>query len=110
MTVKCRGYDTRKRLVNAYFIQPVAHVKLLSGQKKASCTKDILTDSYYCFSYQGREDEEDTGTFFCGIHAARDFLSLTGHEPIKLFNPLKTTPPVVRQYCLSIPIMPDHLQ
>lgn len=84
----CRGKKTREELIKKYSIIPVAHVQLLNGQEKKSCTGDILTDSYYIFSYNSSDGE---GTFYCGSHAASHFLALLGKSPIPLFNPLSST-------------------
>jgi len=62
-------------------------VKLLAGQEKKSCTCDRLTDSYYCFSYKSKIGIE-AGTFFCGTHAAKHFLSIIKQGELPLFNPL----------------------
>ena len=88
-TFKCRGERTRELIVKNYFLKPIAHVKLLSGQIKRSCTGDRLTDSYYCFWYKHKINSDDTGHFFCGYHAAKHFLSLLNIEDLPLFNPLK---------------------
>ncbi|ELJ8444647.1 hypothetical protein [Vibrio cholerae] len=89
--MKCRGTESRQRIVKNYIIHPVAHVKLLNGQTKLSCTSDTLTDSYYCFDYVARSNPSDRGTFYCGSHAADDFLKLTQLSPLPLFNPLVTS-------------------
>jgi hypothetical protein len=89
--MKCRGTDSRKRIVKSYKIHPIAHVKLLNGQNKLSCTSDTLTDSYYCFDYVSHTDSGDKGTFYCGSHAANDFLALARLSPIPLFNPLSAS-------------------
>ena len=87
--MNCRGEATRRELVEAYETRPIAHVQLLSGQTKKSCTGDELSNSYYCFSYKQRQGKK-TGTLLCGEHAARHFLGLLGLNPLPLFNPLKS--------------------
>lgn len=84
----CRGEEVRKRIVDDYELRAIAHVKLLNGQVKSSCTNDLLTDSYYCFDYKSRTDPMDTGTFYCGYYAANHFLVLEKLKPLPLFNPL----------------------
>jgi len=74
-------------MVQEYNIKPIAHVRLLNGQKRQSCTKDLLTDSYYCFSYKAK-DSDVTGTFLCGTYAANHFLELIQHPKLKVFDPL----------------------
>ncbi len=90
--MQCRGEESRRRIVNKYNLKAVAHVQLLAGQKKLSCTNIILTDSYYCFSY-GSKDGKHSGAFLCGSHAANHFLELTGLAPLPLFNPLTAEKP-----------------
>jgi len=60
---------------------------LLNGQERRSCTTDLLTDSYYCFSYR-KKNSDVTGSFLCGTHAANHFLELIGHPKLSLFDPL----------------------
>lgn len=83
----CRGADTRQEIVKNYELQPLAHVQLLAGQFKRSCTGDELTKAYYCFYYKARQGS-DTGTITCGEHAADHFLQLIRHAGLPLFNPL----------------------
>lgn len=84
----CRGEDTRREIVKNNELHPVAHVQLLAGQAKTSCTGDALTNAYYCFSYKSRSST-DEGTILCGEHAAKDFLQLINHHGLPLFNPLR---------------------
>lgn len=86
--MKCRGEKSRERIVKNYIINPIAHVKLIGGQEKLSCTNDTLTNSYYCFNYVSRNDFNEKGTFFCGSHAASDFLKRAKLMSLPLFNPL----------------------
>lgn len=83
----CRTEKKRIELVNQNYIKPIAHVRLLNGQERTSCTKDLLTHSYYCFSLQAK-NEPIKETFLCGTYAANHFLKLTNQEPLPLFNPL----------------------
>ncbi|MCR8927499.1 hypothetical protein NLI92_002890 [Priestia megaterium] len=86
----CRGTLTRVEIVKEYDIAPIAHVKLLAGQEKKSCTNDKLEHRYYCFSYKHKKDKNKSGTFICGKHAANHFLKLLNHKEIPLFNPLSS--------------------
>lgn len=83
----CRGENTRREIVKSHELHPVAHVQLLVGQTKKSCTGDELTDAYYCFFYKSRTGT-DQGTILCGEYAAKNFLQLIGHAGLPLFNPL----------------------
>lgn len=85
--MKCRGEATRREIVQNNELRPIAHVRLLAGQTKRSCTGDLLTDAYYCFSYEERGGS-GSGSFFCGEHAASHFLELLRENPLPLFNPL----------------------
>lgn len=87
--MNCRTKGIRQEIVKNYVLQPVAHVQLLAGQTKKSCTGDKLTDAYYCFSYKSRHNAS-TGTILCGEHAAKDFLQLIKHPGLPLFNPLRS--------------------
>lgn len=84
----CRSSKVREQLVHEYNIKPIAHVRLLNGQKRKSCTKDLLTDSYYCFSYKAKEDSDIAGTFLCGTYAANHFLELIQLPRLMVFDPL----------------------
>ncbi|MEI2437492.1 hypothetical protein [Priestia megaterium] len=86
----CRGDLTRIKIVKDYNINPIAHVKLLTGQEKKSCTNDRLKDKYYCFLYTHKKNKNITGTFVCGDYAAKHFLKLSRHEGLPLFNPLSS--------------------
>ena len=91
--MNCRGREVREKLVEMYEIKPVAHVKLLNGQVKRSCTGDELIDNYYCFSYRVKgKPETQLKSFYCGSHASRHFLELLGLDPLPCFNPLEGVP------------------
>ena len=85
--MNCRGDKRREEIVKRYNLKITAHVRLLNQQTKQSCTNIILTDSYYCFTYRNKENNNQR-SFFCGSHAAKHFLQLTGIEPVPLFSPL----------------------
>ncbi|OAT41096.1 hypothetical protein M988_2273 [Hafnia paralvei ATCC 29927] len=88
--MNCYGKESREMLVRKYEIHPIAHVKLLAGQEKLSCTGRLLTDSYYCFQYKKRDDDKKFGTFFCGLPTAKHFLELTDNSELAQFNPLRS--------------------
>lgn len=77
----------RRNLAAAYVIMPVAHTKLLTGQKLKGCCGPI-TDECYTFCYQSKSNKNDCGLFSVGRHCALDFLSLTGQFAPPCFNPL----------------------
>ena len=83
----CRKKQRRREIVDKYDVRPLAHVKLLFGQEKLSCTGILLTDEYYCFSLKSKQGNEEC-TILCGHHAAKDFLCLVNAPPLPLFDPL----------------------
>jgi len=89
-TFHCRGKETRIRLIQIYDIVPISHTSLLKGQIKRSAAEDTITKEYYRFSYKKKDTTETPKIFIVGMHAARHFLELLNHEPISLFNPLKS--------------------
>ncbi|WP_113224620.1 hypothetical protein [Escherichia coli] len=85
-----RGNDIKDAIVRDFIIQPVAHLKLITGQTKTSYSGYPLTDQYYCFSFKKRSDENCTGAFFCGRDVAKDFIRRIGCTELPLFNPMKS--------------------
>lgn len=55
----CRGKERRRLLVREYKIDPIAHLKLINGQKKRSAAEDTITDQYYIFSYSYLKTEAE---------------------------------------------------
>lgn len=84
----CRTPERREKMVEEFEIIPVAHIKLLAGQNKTSCTGDELTDSYYCFEYRLKGSDDKYKSFLCGDYAANHFLTLLNLAKLPLFNPL----------------------
>ncbi|WP_145607906.1 hypothetical protein [Yersinia rochesterensis] len=84
-----RGDETKIRIVNKFTIKPIAHLKLIPGQKKKSYSDYPLTDQYYCFSFED-EIKLQKGVFFCGKDVAEDFIKLINGSTIELFNPFKS--------------------
>ncbi|MBC9786324.1 hypothetical protein H1S01_17840 [Heliobacterium chlorum] len=87
---RCFGEDRRKEIVAEYHVKPIAHVRLLNHQEKHSCTGKLLTESYYCFSYQKKlGNDKVIKTFFCGRPTAEHFLKLLNMQKLKMFDPLR---------------------
>lgn len=83
----CRSTERRQWIVNNYNVVPVAHIQLLTGQTKHSDAGATIENDYYIFHANDRVN----GTreiLQCGMGAARDFLRLSNHEGLPLFNPL----------------------
>lgn len=86
--MKCRGMETRRRIVEEYEVKPIAHLKLLVNQTKYSDAEATIEDEYYIFiathnKYKYKE------TIQCGMGAAKDFLKLIHQKGLPIFNPLK---------------------
>lgn len=87
-TLNCREEYRREDIVKNYNLELIAFTKLLKGQEKISCAGPKCTDKYYTFQYKHKTDENNNGSFFCGINTAESFMRLANIEPIELFNPL----------------------
>ncbi|WP_373077453.1 hypothetical protein [Fusobacterium varium] len=85
--MKCRGKETRERIVAEYDVTPTLHMALLNGQTKYSDAEAELEKEYYIFTAVRKSDGKKE-TIQCGMGAARHFLELLNHPSIPLFNPL----------------------
>lgn len=85
--MECRSEKKRQDIIDNYYVSPIAHIQLLSGQRKHSDAGQTITNDYYIFeaiSKKGGEKE----IIQCGMGAARDFLKKINHKGLPLFNPL----------------------
>lgn len=85
--MECRSTERRQWIVDNYDVVPVAHIQLLAGQSKHSDAGATIENDYYIFHATDKVDGRRE-IIQCGMGAARDFLRLTGHEGLPLFNPL----------------------
>ncbi|MFT4301088.1 MAG: hypothetical protein QM579_04995 [Desulfovibrio sp.] len=89
-TKNCRGEKAKVEIVRQYLLSCVGHLKLLPKQSKQGCC-GVLTDQYYAFEYQKKNNPTDAGVFYVGRSCAIDFKEL--HEPSidlpRLFDPFK---------------------
>lgn len=85
--MKCRGHETRQRIVRDYEVKPKAHIKLLANQQKHSDAGATIKDKYYVFSAVRKIDSKEE-IIQCGMFAAKDFLKLINQKGLPLFNPL----------------------
>lgn len=85
--MNCRGNLTRVRIVNDYYVEPVAHLKLLNGQSKESDAGGKITDEYYIFKCTDKISKQ-TENIVCGSCAANNFFQLINKNKPPLFNPL----------------------
>lgn len=83
----CRSTEKRQWIVRNYTVEPVAHIRLLAGQKKHSDAGATIERDYYIFEAVNNANGEKE-IIQCGMGAARDFLELLNHEGLPLFNPL----------------------
>lgn len=88
MPLRCRGDDKKKQVSLQYHIFPLAHIKLLSNQKRKCCCGDALTDSYYLFEYTPKTNNAKSDRFYAGLGCANKFLRLIKASPLLLFDPL----------------------
>lgn len=87
--MNCWGKEARKSIVSEYYLTQIAHLKILNGQEKNSCTGRTLTDNYFLFEYVSKKNSEEKGSFFCGSGAGYHFLKLLNQRALPLFNPLR---------------------
>lgn len=85
--MECRSTERRKWIVDNYNVVPVAHIQLLVGQTKHSDAGATIENDYYIFHATDKVSGKRE-IIQCGMGAAKDFLRLTGHEGLPLFNPL----------------------
>ena len=86
--MNCRGILTRVRIVNEYYVEPVAYLKLLNGQSKESDAGGKITDEYYIFKCTNKISKQ-TENIVCGSCAANHFFKLINKNKPPLFNPLE---------------------
>ena len=85
--MKCRGKNTREKIVREYERVPKLHTVLLNGQTKVSDADAIIKNEYYIFELTRKCDGKKE-FIQCGMGAARDFLKLTRNSGLPIFNPL----------------------
>lgn len=85
----CRGKEKKIEICKKFYINPIAHLKLLVGQEKQGCCGK-LTNQYYVFEYRPIGDYKSKQShFFVGNDCANDFLKIIKKPALSLFNPLK---------------------
>lgn len=68
----CYG-QKKEEVIQNYFLQPIAQIKLLDGQSKIGCCGQ-MKDRYFIFSYTGIQNRNDRGTFFVGYDCAEQII------------------------------------
>lgn len=85
--MNCRTMERRKWIVNNYYVEPMAHIKLLANQTKISDAGGLIEDQYYVFQAINKANGNKE-VIQCGMGAARDFLRLLHHKGLPIFNPI----------------------
>ncbi|TDA63659.1 hypothetical protein E0765_07435 [Sulfuricurvum sp. IAE1] len=68
----CYG-SKKEEVVSNYYLNPVAHIRMLPGMKKEGCCGE-LHDQFFVFFYTAIADRSDTGTFFVGADCAEQII------------------------------------
>lgn len=85
--MNCREVHRRIDIVNNYWVHPIAHVQLLNGQQKLSCTNETLKGQYYLFELTDKASNQ-AQVIVAGMGASTHFLNLIQHNGLPIFNPL----------------------
>lgn len=86
--IYCRmGPEVREEAFNYFDVVAVSHLVLLPGQQKRNYLGQPLTREYYCFEFTERATG-NFGSFLCGYDIAAHWMSLSGQDPLPLFNPM----------------------
>jgi len=88
----CYG-DRKKEVVENYYLNPLAYLKLIPGQKKNGCCGD-LKDKFFIFSYTAIANKEDRGVFFVGYDCAAQMIDLVNEKKKAFKKPLMELPPL----------------
>ena len=75
----CRGKERRQLLVHEYKIEPVAHLKLINGQKKAKCRRRYHHGSvlyFLLFFFKNRRK----GNFYLRNACGKGFFNFIGEK------------------------------
>lgn len=88
--MNCRGKSKRIQIVKNYFVEPLAHIKLLNGVTIESDAGGDIVDTYYIFKCKNKNTNVER-FICCGTPTAKHLCELTGNNLPPLFNPLKQT-------------------
>lgn len=86
----CRGHKKREMIVQHYSVTPIAHIKLINGNKIISDAGGDISDSYFIFTCKSKFNGMEE-IIYCGKPTAQDFCNMTNQELPELFNPLKSS-------------------
>ena len=86
--MNCRGERKRAYIVNNYYIEPIAHLKLLNGRTIHSDAGGDITDSYFIFRCVDKRNKDIIKLIQCGRPTAQDFCQKIGKNLPPIFNPL----------------------
>lgn len=87
-----RGQKNREDAYKDYAVEAIFKTKLLPDQPKFGYHGLPITTDYYIFSFKNRKNKYDTGSFICGVEAAKGWFLLNRQkkDEIPSFNPLST--------------------
>lgn len=80
-----------------YIVTPIAHIKLINGNKKISDAGGDISDSYFIFSCKSKKNNSEE-LIYCGKPTAKDFCNMINQKLPELFNPLKSSEESVGGY------------
>lgn len=87
----CYG-EKKLNVVQNYYLNPIAYLKLIEGQKKIGCCGE-LKDRFVIFDYTHKSSKE-RGVFFVGYDCAKQIIDLVNQKKAELSKPLIELPPL----------------
>lgn len=88
----CYG-DRKKDIVDNFYLNPLAYLKLIPGQKKNGCCGE-LKDRFVIFAYNAIANKEERGVFFVGYDCAHQIIDLVNEKKKRFNKPLTELPPL----------------
>jgi hypothetical protein len=88
----CYG-EKKEKIIAEYFLNPLAYLKLIPGQKKTGCC-GYLKDRFCIFSYTKILNKDDKGVFFVGYDCAKQMIELINVKKQAACKPLYDLPPL----------------
>lgn len=89
----CYG-QKKDEVIQNYFLQPIAQIKLLDGQSKVGCCGQVK-DRYFIFSYTAIRDRNERGTFFVGYDCAEQMIEKINQIKAKKYGAELISVPVL---------------
>lgn len=86
----CRGTERRKYIVENYYVQPIAHLKLLNGKIVHSDAGRDISDSYFIFRCIDKKSGK-SDIIQCGLPTAKELCNRIRKQVPPIYNPLHVT-------------------